>query len=112
MKQKEFKVESKLYNSLPNRSIIAIIIQLRTNHCKLNKYLHNTSAKNSLYCECDYEKEIVEYYLLECTKYKKQRKRMRLEIKKGRLTVGRLLDDPKMIKHTMKYVKDTARLEQ
>jgi ribonuclease HI len=111
-KQKEFKVGPKLYNSLPNRSTVATIIQLRTGHCRLNKYLHSTGAKNSPYCECGYGKETVEHYLLECIKYREQMKRMRLEIKKGRLTVGRLLGDPKMIKHTMKYVKDTARLEQ
>ena len=54
----------------------------------------------------------MEHYLLECNKYRDQRKRMRLELKKGKMTVARLLGDPKAIKHTMKYVKETARLER
>ena len=54
----------------------------------------------------------MEHYLLECNKYKDQRKQMRLELRKGRMTVGGLLGDPQAIKHTMKYIKETARLEQ
>jgi hypothetical protein len=37
---------------------------------------------------------------------------MRLESKKGWKMVGRLLGDPQAIKHTIKYTKETARLEQ
>ena len=70
IKQKEFKIESKLYNSLPNKNIIATIIQLKTNHCRLNKYLHNIDTKNNLYCKYNYKKEIIEYYLLKYIKYK------------------------------------------
>ena len=71
IKQKEFKIESKLYNSLLNRSIIATIIQLKINHCKLNKYLHNIDIKNNLYYEYNYKKKIIKYYLLKYIKYKK-----------------------------------------
>ena len=44
--------------------------------------------------------------MLERNKYKDQRKQMRLELKKGRMTVGRLLGDSQAIKHTMKYIKE------
>ena len=47
----------------------------------------------------------MEHYLLECNKYKDQRKQMRLELRKGRMTVGGLLGDPQAIKHTMKYIR-------
>ena len=111
-KRRDFKVGPKLYNALPNRTTVATIVQLRTGHCGLNKYLHSIGATHSPYCECGYGKETVEHYLLECNKYRDQRKRMRLELKKGKMTVARLLGDPKAIKHTMKYVKETARLER
>ena len=94
-RHKGFIVGPKLYNSLPNRHTTATIVQLRTGHCRLNKYLHGIGARNSPYCECGYGKETVEHYLLECNKYKKQRRQMRLDIKKGPLTVAKLLGDKK-----------------
>ena len=111
-KQRGLRVGPKLYNSLPNRNTVATVIQLRTGHCRLNKYLRSIGARHSPYCECGYGKETVEHYLLEWNKYKDQRKQMRLELKKRRMTVGRLLGDPQTMKYTMKYIKETARLEQ
>src|SRR5208282_2283107 len=99
-KQKGVRTGPKLYNSLPNRNTVATVIQLRTGHCKLNKYLHSIDARYSPHCECGYGKETVEHYLLECNKYKDQRKQIRLELRKGRITVGKLLGDPQAIKHT------------
>jgi hypothetical protein len=111
-KQKGVRMGPKLYNSLSNRNTIATIIQLRTGHRRLSKYLYSIGARYSPYCECGYGKETMEHYLLERNKYKNQRKQMRLELKKGRMTVGRLLGNPQAIKHTMKYIKETARLER
>jgi len=87
-------MRSKLYNSLPNRNTVATVIQLRTGHCRLNKYLHSIGIRYSPYCEGGYEKETMEHYLLEYNKYKDQGKQMRLELRKGRMTIGRLLEDP------------------
>ena len=49
---------------------------------------------------------------MECNKYTKQRRQMRLDIKKGPLTAAKLLGDKKVIKHTMKFIKETGRMEQ
>jgi hypothetical protein len=56
-------------------------------------------------------KETVEHYLLECRKYKEQRKKIIKDIGKGRLNTERLLGQPQMIKHMVEFIKNTKRLE-
>ena len=51
------------------------------------------------------------HYLLECRNYREQRKKLRKEVGTGKMRVERLLGDPKMIKHTLEYIKATDRLE-
>jgi ribonuclease HI len=109
-KRKGSKSGPKLYNDMVSRNTVTTIAQLRTGHCGLNYYLHQLGKKASPYCECGYGKETVEHYLLECRKYKEQRKRMRKEAGAGKMKVGILLGDPTMIKNTMMYVKETRRL--
>ena len=41
IKRKGVKTEPKLYNEIPDRDTVAKIIQLRTDHCGLNHYLHH-----------------------------------------------------------------------
>ena len=93
---------------------MAKLVQLRTGHCRLNHYLHRFGLKNTSYCECGYGKETVEHFLMECRKYKDQRKEMQKQLRRGLgawgMRMERLLGDPKAIKHTMKYVQETGRL--
>ena len=110
-KRKGVKTGPKLYNEIPGRDMVAKIVQLRTGHCGLNHYLHRFGKRNSPYCECGMGKETVEHYLLECRKYKEQRKKMIKDIGKGRLNIERLLGQPQMIKHTVEFIKSTKRLE-
>ena len=110
-KGKNAPTGSKLYNGIANRSAAAKIAQLRTGHCGLNRYLHRFGIKNTSYCECGYGKETVEHYLLECRRYKDQRKTLRREVGMGKMRVDRLLGDPKLIRHTMEYITATGRLE-
>ena len=53
----------------------------------------------------------MEHYLLECQKYKEQRKRLQKEVGIGKMKVGILLGDPVKIKNTLSFVKETGRLE-
>src|SRR5436190_16255710 len=62
--------------------------------------------------KCGYGRETVEHYLLECRKYKEQRKRLRKEVGMEKMKVGILLSDPTKIKHTMTFIKETGRLER
>jgi hypothetical protein len=111
-KRKNAKTGPKLYNEIESRSGAAKIAQLRTGHCGLNRYLHRFGIKNSPYCQCGYGKETVEHYLLECRNYREQRKKLRRETGTGKMRVEILLGDPKTIKHTLEYIKETGRLDK
>ena len=109
-KRKGTKTGPKLYNEIPGRDTVAKIVQLRTGHCGLNHYLHRFGKRNSPYCECGMGKETVEHYLLECRRYKEQRKMMIKDIGKGRLNIERLLGQPQTIKYTVDFIRNTKRL--
>ena len=105
------KCGPKIYKSITNRNISAMIMQLRTGHCGLNGYLNRFGKKDSPYCECGYGKETVEHFLLECRRYRDQRKTLRKSIGGSRMKVRDLLGDVKAIKHTAEYIKATGRLK-
>ena len=77
MKGKYTKIDSVLYNEIEDQNSAAKIAQLRTGHCGLNHYLHRFGIKNTSYCQYEYEKETIEHYLLECRKFREQRKKLR-----------------------------------
>ena len=105
----------KLYDGITNRNTAAMLAQLRTNHCGLNKYLHRFGHRHSPYCDCGYGKETVEHFLMECRTYRVQRrnmqKKIRSELGRGNLRMDTLLGDPKIVKYTMEYVQETGRLK-
>jgi hypothetical protein len=106
MKGKHLKTGPSLYNEIANRNVAAIIAQLRTGHCGLNRYLHRFNITNSPHCQCGYGKETAERYLLECRKYRDQMKKLRREAGTGKMRMEILLGDPKAIKHTLEYMKE------
>ena len=110
-KGRHAKIGPSLYNEIANRHGAAMIAQLRTGHCGLNRYLHRFSLRNSPYCQCGYGKETVEHYLLECRNYRDQRKKLRREVGRGKMRMEVLLGDPKIIIHTLEYIKETDRLD-
>ena len=105
------RVGPKLYKHIVGRYIATTIAQLRTGHCRLNKYLHRFKLKTSPYCECGYGQETVEHYLMECPRFIKERKELRVKVRSKGMSIERLLGDPKFVKHTMEYVKVTGRFE-
>ena len=104
------KPEPKLYNSITTRASCTTLAQLRTGHCGLNKYLHRFKLANSAFCECGYGKETVEHFLLECRRYKEDRKLLRKNVGWRKMKVEKLLGSTKVFKHTMEFVKSTGRL--
>src|SRR5947207_14869355 len=104
MKRKYMKIDSILYNEIKDRNSTTKIAQLRTNHCELNHYLHHFGIKNISYYQCEYEKETIEHYLLEYRKFREQRKKLRKEIGIIKMREARLLEDTKLIKHTMEFI--------
>ena len=106
MKGKYTKTGSALYNEIEDRNSAA---KIGTGHCGLN--LHRFGIKNTPYCQCGYGKETVEHYLLECRKFREQRKKLRKEVGTVKMRVARLLGDTKLIKHTVEFINATGRLE-
>jgi len=100
----------KLYNTLSSRSTCAQIVQLRTGHCGLNSYLHRFGKRGSSYCGCGYGKETVEHFILECPKYKEQRKELRKSVGTWKLRIDMLLGDVKLLKYMTEYIKATGRM--
>ena len=100
-KEKYAKIGPALYNEIEDRSSAAKIAQLRTGHCGLNRYLHRFGITNTPYCQCGYGKETVEHYLLECRKFREQRKKLRKEVGTVKMRVAGLLGDTRLIKHTL-----------
>ena len=111
-KRKGVKSGPKMYNGL-RRADATILAQLRTRHCGLNHYLHKFKISNTPYCSCGYGKETVEHFLMECRKYKDHRKELERNVRatlgKRRPKMENLLGDPRISKHTAKFVRDTQR---
>ena len=101
----------KLYNSISGRNTCAQIVQLRTGHCGLNKYLHRFGKRYSPYCSCGYAKETVEHFILDCPNYKVQRKELKKMVGMWKMRIDRLLGDITLIPHTVEYIKATKRME-
>ena len=111
MKEKYMKTDSALYNEIEEQNSATKIAQLRTGHCGLNHYLHRFDKKNTLYCQYGYEKETMDHYLLECQRFREQRKKLRKKIGTVKMRTTRLLEDTNLIKHTLEYINATGRLE-
>ena len=98
----------KLYQNIP-RQEVAWIVQLRTAHCRLNKYLHQFGHTETATCECGDSNETVTHYLRSCTRFEKEREKLRKEVGIGGMKVEMLLGYPKLIKPTLKYIRATKR---
>jgi hypothetical protein len=54
----------------------AILSQLRTSHCRLNKFLHRIGALDSNMCACGRQPETVRHFLLNCSQWTSFRREM------------------------------------
>ena len=66
MKGKHAKIGPALYNGIADRNGAAIIAQLRTGHCGLNRYLHRFNIRNSPYCQCGCDVTAMSRVATEC----------------------------------------------
>ena len=60
----------------------------------------------------DIGEETVEHYLLECRQYREERKKLRGELGRGKMRMEILLGEPKTIKHTLEFIRETGILER
>ncbi len=100
---------TKLYHNIKNRKHLAWIARLRMGHCSLNKYLHRFHKIDDSTCECEEREEMVEHYLLRCEKFDRQRDRLRRKVGIEGTRIEKLLGDPKLIQHTIKYIEEAER---
>ena len=111
LKRPKAKAGLKYYNAARTRKTATTLAQLRTGHCPLNLYLHRFKKTDSPYCQCRYQHETVQHYLLECRNYKSERKWLRNKIGPHNMNLGAILGNPKLANHTAKYVEMTKRME-
>ena len=70
---------------------------------------HQRGHEEEPLCRCREEEERVEHFLLKCKNYTTQREELVEEVGAGGMRVEKLVGEPKYIKHTMKFVKETDR---
>ena len=56
-------------------------------------------------------KETVKHFLLICSKYEKERDKLRREVGAQGMRDEKLLGDVKKVKHTLQFIKDTGRFD-
>ena len=78
-------------------------------HSGLNKYLHRFGHAETATCECSDSDETVTHYLLWCTRFEKERERLRKEVGIGGMKVEMLLGCPKLVKLMLNYISATKR---
>ena len=101
-----------IYNQLGNRRRhIAWIARLRTGHCSLNQYLERFNIIDDSKCECGQGKETVKHFLLTCSKYEKERDKLRREVGAQGMREEKLLGDVKKVKHTIQFIEDVGRFD-
>jgi hypothetical protein len=87
------------------------LVQLRTGHFPLNRYLHTIGASPSPNCEhCGVERpETVFHYLMLCPKHNKARRDLRRHAPKATGDIAKLLTPGPHTKHLVTYIRDTKR---
>ena len=91
------------------RHEISLLTQLRTAHVALSAYLHRIRKIDSPLCLRCLVPDTPAHYLLSCERYIAQRSTLRVRIGLARLNLGSLLATPRLIKHTIEFVKSTNR---
>jgi hypothetical protein len=103
----------KFYSKMEGRQAAGWIMQLRTGHCGLNKYLHRFGHREDSNCEgCGTDQETVEHYLLECPKYQEERRKLVLRVNSRDMRVDKLLGDLKLAQKVVEYIRETRRFEE
>ena len=102
----------KAISTLPRKST-SMIMQLRTGHIPLAKYLHCIRKILSLTCPaCQQSDETVCHFILHCPAYERARQSLRYNIGRGTIDINRLLTKLKPMKALVKYVAETRRFSR
>jgi RNase H len=103
---------SRITKNMPCRHA-SLLVQLRTGHVALNKYLHKIGKADSPICpQCRRTQESVHHYLFRCPAFSKQRKKLEKRLKRGANSIKTLLGGHKAMKHLFRYIHNTKWLEK
>jgi hypothetical protein len=105
-------VFSRITKDMPRRHA-SLLIQLRTGHVALNRYMYKIGKVDSPTCpQCRTAQESVHHYLFRCPAFSEQRKKMEKKLKRGARSIKTLLGGHKATKHLFRYIHDTRRFEK
>jgi len=91
----------------------SLLVQLRSGHVPLQKYLHKIGKANSPTCPaCRAHDETVHHYLLTCPAYRIQRGELERTLRRAAQTIRTLLANPKAFPHLFRYVNATRRFRR
>jgi hypothetical protein len=103
---------SRITKDMPRRHT-SLLVQLRTGHVALNKYLHKIGKADSPLCPaCRSTHETVHHYLFRCPAFGEQRNSLEKRLKRGANSVKTLLGGHKAMKHLFRYIHDTGQFEK
>jgi hypothetical protein len=122
----------RLYGALTSDQA-ATLIQARTGHCRLNRYLARIGLVESALCECERDEETIRHVILSCARWAEERRELRIVAKqragdgpfllggwgKKQDSKGQLVDRPKekwrpdleVVKATIRFLQQTRRLD-
>lgn len=102
----------KLTSQFPRRNT-SILMQLRTGHAPLNKFLHKIGKAESPMCPaCEMEEEDVSHYLLRCPRYDTYRLKIQQHYRRHTIPKSTLLATPGAMKFLFEFVNKTKRFEK
>src|SRR5882724_9050636 len=90
------------------RDQVSLLVQLRTGHIPLQKYLHRIGKVDSPKClACQTQDEMVQHYLLNCPAYRTQRGHLERAMQRAAWSIKVLLVNPKAFPHLLQYMNAT-----
>jgi ribonuclease HI len=102
----------KMTIALPRRNK-SILVQLRSGHIGLAKHLHRIKKAASPICQgCKTRTETVSHYLLHCTKYRRQRLKLRQELGWKASEIRYLLTVKEALPALFRYIAATRRFSK
>jgi hypothetical protein len=122
----------RLYGALTSDQT-AILIQARSGHCRLNRYLARIGLAESALCECERGEETIRHVTLSCARWVEEREELQTVAKQKAEDVpfllrgwgkkqdckGQFVDGPKenwrpdleVVKATIRFLEQTGRLD-
>ena len=114
---------AKIDNSLPSKRFLtltkalphrhaALLLQLRTGHVALNKFLHKIGRSQSPLCSvCREEDETVMHYLIKCPGRRHLQEQLQTKIGRAAWSISKLLTNEGVAPHLLKYISDMERFK-